>query len=152
MELPVCPLEGHLRGGCGQSKDSIKGLVTNFHLVSCQLSGISQWRCTFGMRVTRPPGHSACLAALTAAHCRTSFASQSLSCPRIGSKNASWQVVLQTQVSCCLPVLVMSQNNFKFISMGLKRAVALPSIFSISHDSSLPHPKPFFTFLPLVLR
>lgn len=136
-----------MRGSCGQPEDSIKGLVSNFHLVSYQLSGISQWRCTFGMRVTRPPGRSACLAALTAAHCRTSFASQSLSCPRIGSRNASWQVVLQTQVSCCLLVLVVFQNNFKFISTGLKRAVALPAIFPISHDRSLPHPEAIFHLL-----
>ncbi|XP_010610728.1 lysosomal acid phosphatase isoform X4 [Fukomys damarensis] len=59
--------------------------------------GISQWRCTSGMKVGRLPGPCSCLAALTGAHCRTSFASQSPSCPRTGSRSASWQTVLQTQ-------------------------------------------------------
>ncbi|XP_022363184.1 lysosomal acid phosphatase isoform X2 [Enhydra lutris kenyoni] len=62
-----------------------------------KITGISQWRCTSGMRVTRLPGLWSCLAALIAARCRTSCTSQSLSCPRIGSRSASWQAGPRTQ-------------------------------------------------------
>lgn len=59
------------------------------YLASCQLSGISQSRWTFGMTVRRHPGLWSCLAVLTVAHCRISFASQSLSYPRTGRRSAS---------------------------------------------------------------
>lgn len=94
--------------------------------VSCQPSGISRWRCTSGMRVTRLPGLWSCLVALTAARCRTFCTSQSRSCPRIGSRSASWQAGPRTQVSCCLPLRGTSQNRFQFLPTGLQRAAVPP--------------------------